>query len=61
MKKEPKIEVSFTKTLNPDYDFGMFQAKKHIKIDKKEWFEYVEARKNFEFLHCDLIKLAEKK
>jgi hypothetical protein len=63
--KEKQIIVSwaFDVPTHMQIDFGLFKAhpKNKIKVDKKTWESYVEARFNYEVMQRYLVDLIDKK
>ena len=55
--KEEQIEISWHEYSDGRFDFGLFPVdKKHkLKVDKKWWMEFVDARFKFEAMQQDLI------
>lgn len=61
--REPgvKIEIGVAKDPCDHYDFGVFDSKTRIKVNRYWWSQYVEKRKEFELLHQELVNYVNKK
>lgn len=61
MPRSKKIIIDYVVTTERVFDFGNLDAvpmdqKRQMGVDQDFWSKYLEARKNFEILHRDLIK-----
>ncbi len=55
-EKGIKIEISVAQDECGHFDFGNFESKKHIKVNRYWWSQYIEKRSEFEIMHQVLIK-----
>lgn len=60
MRMKKKIEVSAKLNTVKVWDFGMFPkrlADKIIKVDSKKWYDFIDARVQYEMLYEELKEL----
>lgn len=56
-----KILVNIAKEQQEHWDFGSFTSKYTLAVESEFWQRYLEARREFEIMHFQLIRQARKR
>lgn len=56
-----KVLIEIAREMQEHWDFGSFTSKYTIPVESEFWQKYIEARREFEIMHGQLIRQAKKR